>query len=220
VLVRGARGAPARRWEVARPYSGRRCRAPARRPRRGRCGGSEGLAHARDGALERLVRRKHRDAEGLVAEGDEGESSCGLEEGDAEWTARVFVVRSPAQAERQAVGRAKRLATAEQQRAALTPARGRGKRQSTEEATRVAALDTVLQEQQGEGLLQGAWQQQIERHTLRRSGTRLGHASTAGTEPIRSPRTRLTRHEGPSEPSRNALAGQPWSRMRLQSGLR
>src|SRR5436190_17098181 len=71
---------------------------------------SEGIAKDRDGALERLVRRNHRDEEVLVAEGYEFERSCGLEEGEAEWTERVFVVRSPAHAERQAAGLAKRLA--------------------------------------------------------------------------------------------------------------
>jgi transposase len=126
---------------------------------------SEGIAQDRDGALERLVRRNHRDEAVLVAEGYEFERSCGLEEGEAAWTERVFVVRSPAHAERQAAGLAKRLATAEQKLAALTPARGRGKRQITEEAQLVAAIAKVLKEQQREGLRQGEWHQQIERHT-------------------------------------------------------
>ena len=85
--------------------------------------------------------------------------------GQTAWTERVLVVRSPAHAERQAAGLEKRLATAEQKLAALTPARGRGKRQITEEAKLVAAIDKVLKEQQVEGLLQVEWQQQIERHT-------------------------------------------------------
>ncbi len=160
---------------------------------------SEGIAKDRAGELQRLVRRNHRDEEGLVAEGYEFERSCGLGEGEAEWSERVFVVRSPAHAERQAAGLEKRLTTAEQKLAALTPARGRGKRQSTEEAQRVAAIDKVLKEQQGEGWLQGAWQQEIERHTHyvgrgRGSATRQQRV----TEPLRSPLTRLTRQEGPS----------------------
>ena len=126
---------------------------------------SEGIAQGREGELERLFRRNHRDEEALVAEGYEFERSCGLEEGEAEWTERVVVVRSPAHAERQTAGLEKRLATAEQKLAALTPARGRGKRQITEEAQLVAAIAKVLKEQQGEGLRQGEWHQQIERHT-------------------------------------------------------
>ncbi len=160
---------------------------------------SKGSATDRDGALERLVRRHHRDEEGLVAAGAACERSCGLAEGEAAWTERVCVVRAPAQAERQAAGREKRLATAEQKRAALTPARGRGKRQITEAAQLVAALAKGRKEQQGEGLLQVAWQQQSERHTPyvgrgRGSATRQQRV----TEPLRSPLTRLTRQEGPS----------------------
>src|SRR5437867_10029726 len=41
---------------------------------------SEGIAQGRDGELERLFRRNHRDEEALVAEGYELERSCGLEE--------------------------------------------------------------------------------------------------------------------------------------------
>jgi len=159
---------------------------------------SEGIAQGREGELERLFRRNHRDEEALVAAGYECERSCGLEEGEAEWTERVLVVRSPAHAERQTAGLEKRLATAEQKLAALTPARGRGKRQSTEEAKLVAALAKVLKEQQVEGLLQGEWQQQIERHTHyvgrgRGSATRQQRV----TEHIRYHLTRITRQEGP-----------------------
>ena len=159
---------------------------------------SEGIAQGRDGALERLVRRNLRDEEALVAEGYEFERSCGLEEGDAEWTERVLVVRSPAHTERQAAGLEKRLATAEHKLAALTPARGRGKRQITEEAKLVAAIAKVLKEQQVEGVLQVEWQQQIERHTHyvgrgRGSATRQQRV----TENSRSHLTRITRQEGP-----------------------
>jgi transposase len=158
----------------------------------------EGIAKDRDGTLERLVRRNHRDAEVLVAEGYELERRCGLEEGDAEWTERVFVVRSPAHAERQVAGLAKRLATAEHKLAALTPARGRGKRQITDEAKLVAAIDKVLQEQQVEGLLQVEWQQQIERHT-RYVGRGRGSATRQQrvTENIRYHLTCITRQDGP-----------------------
>jgi transposase len=159
---------------------------------------SEGIATDWDGALERLVRRHHRDAEVWVAEGEELERSWGLEEGEAAWPERVCVVRSPAHAERQAAGLAKRLATAEHTRAALTPARGRGKRQITEAATLVAAIDKVLKAQHGEGLLQVEGQPEIERHTHdvgrgRGSATRPQRV----TEHSRSHLTRITRQEGP-----------------------
>ena len=62
----------------------------------------------------------------------------------------------------------------------------------------MAAIDKVLKEQHGEGLLQGTWQQESERHTHyvgrgRGSATRQQRV----TENIRSHLTRITRQEGP-----------------------
>ena len=111
---------------------------------------------------------------------------------------RVLVVRSPVHAERQAAGLEKRLAHAEQKLAALTPARGRGKRQITEEANLVAAIDHVLKEQRVEGLLHLEWEQQIERHTHY-----VGRGRGSATRPQRVVRTiryhitRIARQGGP-----------------------
>jgi len=158
---------------------------------------TEGVRKDRDGELERIFRTNHRSEKVLAAEGYELARTCCLESGAEEWSERVFVVRSPVHAERQAAGLEKRLANAEQKLAALTPARGRGKRQITAEAPLVAAIDKVLKEQQVEGLLQVAWQQEIERHTHyvgrgRGSATRQQRV----TEHIRSHLTRITRQEG------------------------
>ena len=49
--------------------------------------------------------------------------------------------------------------------AALTPPRGRGKRQSTAEATLVEAIHLVLNAHRVEGLLSVAWEKQVERQT-------------------------------------------------------
>src|SRR2546428_13415571 len=68
-------------------------------------------------------------------------------------------------AQQQAAGLETRLSHAENTLAALTPPRGRGKRQITDEATLVAAIDLVLQEQRGEGWLSVTWEKQDEQHT-------------------------------------------------------
>jgi transposase len=68
-------------------------------------------------------------------------------------------------ANQQASGLAKRLTSAETNLAALAPPRGRGKRQITDEATLVEAIDTVLKEHRVEGLLSLAWEKQSERKT-------------------------------------------------------
>ena len=101
-------------------------------------------------------------------------------------------------AERQEVGLEKRVAHAEAKLVALTPARGRGKRQITAEATLRAAMDHVLTEQRVEGLLHMAWEQQIERPT-HYVGRGRGSATRAQRvrEKFRSHITRLDRQAGP-----------------------
>ncbi len=159
---------------------------------------SAGMEKARDGELERVFRINHREEEVLAAEGYEVERTCGLEDGDVAWRERVLVLRSPVHAERQVQGLETRLANAEKKLAALTPARGRGKRQITEEATLVAAMDQVLKAQRVEGLLSLEWEQQIERHT-HYVGQGRGSAKREQrvTEKIRYHITRIVRQEGP-----------------------
>src|SRR5438093_1706437 len=68
-------------------------------------------------------------------------------------------------ATQQAAGLEKRLRHAETQLAALTPPRGRGKRQITDEATLVEAITRVLTEHRGEELLSVTWEKQVEQKT-------------------------------------------------------
>src|SRR6266849_1256792 len=126
---------------------------------------AEGVTKDKAGELERMFRINDRGQEGLVAEGYEFERTCCAQVGEEAWCERVLVVRSPVHAARQAAGLETRLAPAEEQLAALTPPRGRGKRQITDEATLVEAIDHVLQAQRVEGLLSVAWEKQSERHT-------------------------------------------------------
>ena len=81
------------------------------------------------------------------------------------WSERVLVVRSPMHATQQAAGLEKRLRHAETQLTALTPPRGRGKRQITDEATLVEAIDRVLTAHRVDGLLSVAWEKQVEQTT-------------------------------------------------------
>jgi transposase len=68
-------------------------------------------------------------------------------------------------ADQQAAGLEKRRCHAETKLAALTPPRGRGKRQITDEATRVAAIARVLTEHRVDGLLSVTWAKQVEQTT-------------------------------------------------------
>ena len=129
---------------------------------------TEGVRQGERGALARIVRTNDRGHQVLAAEGYEFERTCEApdEAGDAAaWHERVLVVRSPMHADQQAVGLEKRLCHAETKLAALTPPRGRGKRQITDEATLLAAIDLVLTEHRVDGLLRVTWEKQVEQTT-------------------------------------------------------
>jgi transposase len=117
------------------------------------------------GELAPIWRTNERGHEVLAAEGYEFERTCCVPDSDVEWRERVLVVRSPLHAHQQAAGLEKRLRHAETQLTALTPPRGRGKRQITDEATLVEAIDRVLKDQRVDGLLRVAWEQQVEQTT-------------------------------------------------------
>lgn len=123
---------------------------------------AEGVAKAQAGELERICRINDRDQEVLAAEGYEVERTCGGQGSEAAWTERVLVVRSPAHAARQAAGLETRLVNAETALAALTPPRGRGKRQLTDESVLLEAIDKVLKAHRVEGLLRIEWEKQTE----------------------------------------------------------
>src|SRR6266849_1503832 len=101
---------------------------------------TEGVTKDKTGKLERIFRTNDRGHEVLAAEGYEFDRPCCVQEGEEAWTERVLVVRSPAHAARQAAGLETRLVNAEKNLAALTPPRGRGKRQITDEATLLEAI--------------------------------------------------------------------------------
>jgi len=155
---------------------------------------SEGGARGETSELVRVLRTNDRGHEVLTAEGYECERTCGAQGRHEGWTERVMVVRAPWQAHPQAAGLDKRLRHAETALAALTPPRGRGKRQSTEEATLVEAIDLVRKAHRVEGLLSVVWEKQVEPHT-QYLGRGRGSASRPKRviEPTRSHITRMAR---------------------------
>src|SRR5438128_11344337 len=97
-------------------------------------------------------------------------------------------------ATQQAAGLEKRLRHAETQLAALTPPRGRGKRQITDEATLVEAIARVLKEHRVVGLLSLAWEQQVEQTTQYVGrGRGSGHREPRVLQKSRSHITHITR---------------------------
>src|SRR5216684_7720725 len=126
---------------------------------------SAGVAKGAAGELARIWRTNERGHEVLAAEGYEFERPCCAPDSDVAWRERVLVVRSPLHANQQAAGLEKRLHHAETALTALTPPRGRGKRQITDEATLVEAIALVLTEHRVDGLLSVTWEKQVEQTT-------------------------------------------------------
>jgi len=124
-----------------------------------------GVTKGEAGELTQIWRTNDRGHEVLAAEGYEFERPCRAPGSAMVWNERVLVVRSPMHATQQVAGLATRLRHAETQLAALTPPRGRGKRQITDEATLVGAINRVLTEHRVDGLLSVAWEKQVEQTT-------------------------------------------------------
>src|SRR6266705_4372362 len=124
-----------------------------------------GVTQGEAGKLARIWRTNDRGHEVLAAEGYECERTCCAPDRDMVWNERVMVVRSPMHAHQQAAGLEKRLHHAETHLMALTPPRGRGKRQITDEATLREAIALVLKEHRVEGLLSVTWDKQVEQTT-------------------------------------------------------
>jgi transposase len=124
-----------------------------------------GVTKGEAGELTQIWRPNDRGHEVLAAEGYEFERTCRAPGSVEEWRERVLVVRSPIHATQQAAGLEKRLSHAETQLTALTPPRGRGKRQITDEATLVEAIARVLIAHRVEGLLSVVWEKQVEQTT-------------------------------------------------------
>ena len=123
---------------------------------------NQGVAQARAGALQPIVRTT-ASAAVVIAQGYEFARSCTAPGAVApvEWTERVLVIHSPTHAAQQAAGLERRLATAEQQLCALTPPRGRGQRQITEEATLQEAIAQVLKTHRVEDFLTVTYDRQV-----------------------------------------------------------
>jgi len=126
----------------------------------------EGIARAQKHAWSAVVVKDGNGEDVVVAAGYEGERRhCGEFNGEGlEWTERVLVVKSFNHAAQQERGLERRLVHAEQQLYALTPRRGRGKRQMADEQTLRAAIETIEKRYQVEGLLRIEYEREVEQN--------------------------------------------------------
>ena len=125
----------------------------------------EGLAQATRGELQEVYRKNEKQETVLIARGYEFErEQSGLAgEQEMEWTERVLMVQSPTYAEQQKKGLDQRVKKARQKIGALTPPRGRGQRQITEEEVLKEKIDTILTAHHVEDLLEVKYEKEIEK---------------------------------------------------------
>ena len=125
----------------------------------------EGTNGTRD--LVKVYAPDAQEGDDPIAEGYELTRLCVAKEGEQtiEWTERVLVVRSFAHAEVMKRGLEQRLTNATAKLEALTPPRGRGRRQIDEEQVLVEKADAILQHHRVEGLLTYTFERQVEQQT-------------------------------------------------------
>jgi transposase len=123
-----------------------------------------GVMKDKQGRSDRVYADKD-DTEVLIAKGYEyrREQTGDYEGKKIRWKERVLVVNSHNYAKSQARRLEKRLKNATAKLLALTPQRGRGKRQITDENVLKAAIGNILKRHKAEGLLRCEYVKEIER---------------------------------------------------------
>lgn len=127
----------------------------------------DGIARAKQNGLRDVVVLNAKEKEVVVAAGYEvTRQQCGeVNSKEMTWTERVLVVKSFNHATQQERGLEKRLTNAEEKLYALTPPRGRGKRQLTDEQALQEAIEGIEKTHKVEGLLTVEYEREVERRT-------------------------------------------------------
>jgi transposase len=122
----------------------------------------EGLNGTRQ--LTQIYALGAREGDAPIAEGYELTRPCiaQTEDQTLEWAERVLIVRSFSHAEAMRRGLEQRLTNATAKLKALTPPRGRGRRQIEEEQVLLEKADAILKQHRVEGLLSYTFERQVE----------------------------------------------------------
>ena len=149
----------------------------------------------------------------LIATGYELSRQCSAEvdEQPIRWTERVLVVHSEAHAETLHRQLDERLKAAQTALFDLTPARGRGKRQFTDQTELIAAASAILKRHHVNGLLDFTFEQQIEisSHAVGR-GRGAANRPQQVVERVRFQMTTVTPNEPALTKHRQALGWRPF----------
>ena len=120
---------------------------------------TEGIGKEKDSGLEKIYKENDKGEMVLLASGYEFERK--IEKDGKEWTERVFVVKSPSYGQQQEKGVEKRLKTAIEKIKELTPERGKGRRQITEESVLLERVGKIVEAQRVEGLLEVRYEKEV-----------------------------------------------------------
>ncbi len=117
--------------------------------------------------LEELKGMDKKGNEILVSKGYEFERELSgvIDEKEKKWNERVIISKSPAYAERMKKGFEKRLENAIVKIKALTPQRGRGKLQITEESKLKEAVEKILKRHKVAGFIKYEYEKEVEKIT-------------------------------------------------------
>jgi len=157
-----------------------------------------GVQKKRDGVLVPVIRVNDKDESTLIAQGYELTRALTYQQGDRiiDWEERVLVIHSPAHAARQAVALEKRLDKAERAIRTLTPPRGRGKRQITDEETIQTSIQAIIAKYRTETFLDVTYERQVEKVTkFVGKGRGSANRKTHTQENVRYQITSITRSE-------------------------
>ena len=125
----------------------------------------EGVIKDKRGELIDVSVTNDKEEDVEIAKGYEFERELSGVNGEEkiEWTERVLVVKSLSHGKQQEKGLEKRLDSARKKIEALTPERGRGKKQITEEEVLKEKIDEILKRHKVECLLDCEYEKEVER---------------------------------------------------------
>ena len=128
---------------------------------------NQGIVRDRNNNLVSVIREDYKGDKVLAAKGYEFDRTQSFQKEDKTivWQERVLITHSPAHSRAQAEGLEKRLTTALEKIEALTPPRGRGKRQISDETDLLAAIAKILKTHRVENMLSVQYEKQVEQKT-------------------------------------------------------
>ena len=127
----------------------------------------EGNRRDKDGELIEYVVKNDKGEDELKAKGYEidREQSGEIDGKEMKWNERVLIIKSPAYEKQSAQALHRRLKKAEDKLFALTPARGPGKRQITDEAQLIESAKSILKAHRVEDFICYEYEKEVEKQS-------------------------------------------------------